>query len=73
MWLLYTKSRLNDLSQGSRIAFARQFRTMSQSKGIQNDTISFNKNKIQAVLPIEMLQRDKKYIEEYIIKSFTRI
>lgn len=42
---------------------------MSQSKGIQNDTISFNKNKIQAVLPIEMLQRDKRYIEQYIIKA----
>jgi transcriptional regulator with XRE-family HTH domain len=25
MWLLYTKPKLNDLSQGSRIVFARQF------------------------------------------------
>ena len=32
MRLLYTKPRLNDLSQGSRIAFARQFRTMSQDE-----------------------------------------
>ena len=30
MRLLYTKPRLNDLSQGSRIAFARQFRFMTQ-------------------------------------------
>ena len=28
--LLYTKPKLYDLSQGSRIAFARQFRMMSQ-------------------------------------------
>ena len=32
MRLLYTKPRLNDLSQESRIAFARQFRTMSQDE-----------------------------------------
>ena len=32
MQLLYTKPRLNDLSQGSSIAFARQFRTMSQDE-----------------------------------------
>ena len=30
--IIYTKPRLNDLSQGSRIAFARQFRTMSQDE-----------------------------------------
>ena len=30
MRLLYTKPKLYDLSQGSRIAFARQFRMMSQ-------------------------------------------
>lgn len=32
MRLLYTKPRLNDLLQGARIAFARQFRTMSQDE-----------------------------------------
>lgn len=30
MRLIYTKPRLKDLSQGSRIAFARQFRLMTQ-------------------------------------------
>lgn len=30
MRLLYTKPKLYDLSQGSRIAFVRQFRMMSQ-------------------------------------------
>ena len=42
MRLLYTKPVLNDLSQGSRIAFARQFRQMSQHTvadklGVQHD------------------------------------
>lgn len=32
MRLLYTKPELNDLSQGSRIAFARQFRLMTQDE-----------------------------------------
>lgn len=30
MRLMYTKPKLKDLSQGSRIAFARQFRKYSQ-------------------------------------------
>lgn len=30
MRLIYTKPKLKDLSQGSRIAFARQFRYMTQ-------------------------------------------
>ena len=31
MRLIYTKPKLRDLSQGSRIAFVRQFRHMSQN------------------------------------------
>ena len=30
MYLLYTKPKLKDMSQGSRIAFVRQFRLMTQ-------------------------------------------
>ena len=30
MRILYTKPKLKDMSQGSRIAFARQFRLMTQ-------------------------------------------
>ena len=32
MRLIYTKPKLKDLSQGSRIAFARQFRLMTQDE-----------------------------------------
>ena len=30
MWLIYTKPKLKDLSQYSRIVFAKQFRYMTQ-------------------------------------------
>lgn len=30
MWLIYTRPKLKDLSQGSRIAFVRQFRFLTQ-------------------------------------------
>lgn len=61
--------KIRELSKNKQLNFNVLEDIMSQSKGIQNDTISFNKNKIQAALPIEMLQRDKKYIEQYIIKA----
>ena len=40
-----------------------------EKKGNQNDKISFNKAKIESVLPKELLKRDKRYIEQYIIKA----
>lgn len=40
---------------------------LSKNKGNQNDRISFNKEKIESVLPRELLKRDKRYIEQYII------
>lgn len=94
MRLLYTKPKLKYLSQESRIAFARQFRLMSQDevsirklnkekkinfnelekimdqkKGNRNEQISFNKEKIMSVIPIGLLNSDKRYIEKYIIKA----
>ena len=40
-----------------------------EKKGNQNDKISFNKEKIESVLPKELLKRDKRYIEQYIIEA----
>ena len=40
-----------------------------RKKGNQNDRISFNKEKIESVLPKELLKRDKRYIEQYIIEA----
>ena len=45
---------------------------LCQKKGNQNDQISFNKEKIESVLPKELLKRDKKYIEQYIIEAIKR-
>ena len=42
---------------------------MNQKKGNQNEQISFNKEKIMSVIPIELLNSDKRYIEKYIIKA----
>lgn len=42
-------------------------------KGNQNDQISFNKDKIESVLPAELLKRDKRYIERYIIKAIFKL
>lgn len=36
---------------------------------LEEDRITFNKGKIEAVTPKELLIRDKKDIEEYIIKA----
>lgn len=40
-------------------------------KGNQNEQISFNKEKVQSVLLRDLLKRDKRYIEQYIIEAIT--
>ena len=42
---------------------------LNEKKGNQNDKISFNKEKIENVLPPEIKQRDKRYVEQYIINA----
>ncbi len=42
---------------------------LKETKGNQNEQISFNKDNIEKVLPVELLKRDKRYIEQYIIKA----
>lgn len=42
---------------------------MNEKEGNQNDKITFNKDKIEVVLPEELLKRDKKYIEQYIVEA----
>ena len=45
---------------------------LTQNKGNQNEQISFNKEKIESVLPINLLSRDKRYIEKYIINAIVK-
>lgn len=42
---------------------------LDEKKGNQNDKITFNREKIEAALPKELLKRDKQYIEQYIIEA----
>ena len=61
--------RIRKLSQKHKLDFDSLERILDEKKGNQNDKITFNKEKIEAVLPKELLKRDKRYIEEYIIKA----
>ena len=45
---------------------------LCEQKGNQHDRIFFNKEKIESVLPPELLKRDKRYIEQYIIEALER-
>ena len=45
---------------------------LCEEKGNQHEQISFNKEKIVSVLPPELLKRDKRYIEEYIIEAIKK-
>ena len=57
------------LSKEKKLDFDSLEELLNQIKGNQNEQISFNKSKIEKALPSELLKRDKRYIEEYIIKA----
>ena len=61
--------RIRKLSQKHKLNFNSLEKILDEKKENQNDKITFNKEKIEAVLPKELLKRDKRYIEEYIIKA----
>ena len=61
--------KIKDLSKKKLLDFNQIENILSQKKGNQNEQISFNKEKVQAVLPKELLKRDKRYIEQYIIEA----
>ena len=42
---------------------------LSEEKGNQKEQISFNRKRIEDVLPSELLKKDKRYIEQYIINA----
>jgi len=61
--------KIRELSQKKLLNFNSLEEILSQKKGNQNEQISFNKEKIEAVLPDNLLRRDKRYIEQYIIEA----
>ena len=64
--------KIRELSQKKLLNFNSLEEILSQKKGNQNEQISFNKEKIEAVLPDNLLRRDKRYIEQYIIEAIQK-
>ena len=44
---------------------------LTEEKGNQRDQIAFNKDKLVSVLPPELLKRDKRYVEQYIVDAIS--
>ena len=63
---------IRKLSEMNKISFNVLDELFLQNKGNQNDKISFNKVKIESVLPSNLKNRDKRYIEEYIIEAIKK-
>ena len=61
--------QLRKLSNEGNITFDSVEEILCKSKGNQQEQISFNKERIEKVLSTELLKRDKRYIEQYIIKA----
>lgn len=64
--------KIRKLSEKHELTFDVIEKILDEKKGNQNDRISFNKEKIESVLPKELLKRDKRYIEQYIIEAIKR-
>ncbi len=61
--------KIRELSKKKLLDFNSLERILDQKKGNQNDRIFFNKEKIESVLPFDLLKRDKRYVEKYIIEA----
>lgn len=61
--------RIRELSKKGKLNYDTLEQIFSEKKGNQNDTISFNKKRIESAIPYEILNRDKRYIEKYIIEA----
>jgi len=61
--------RIRKLSEKKQLNAEKLEEILTESKGNQREQISFNKEKIVSHLPYGLIQRDKRYVEEYIIKA----
>ena len=64
--------KIRELSKKKQLNYNTLCEILSESKGNQNEQISFNKDKIESVLPSDLLKRDKRYIEQYIINAILK-
>lgn len=61
--------RIRKLSSKKFLTFDDIDKILLEEKGNQHEKISFNKSKIISVLPFDLVKRDKRYIEQYIIEA----
>ena len=61
--------KIKKLVEKKKLDFNTLEKILCEEKGNQHEQISFNKEKITSVLPPELLKRDKRYIEEYIVEA----
>jgi len=64
--------QIRELSKKKMLNYNSLEKILTQNKGNQNEQISFNKRNIESVLPHDLLKRDKRYIEEYIINAIIK-
>ena len=64
--------KIRELSKNKQLDYDSLEGILTQNKGNQNEQISFNKEKIESVLPIGLANRDKRYIEKYIINAIVK-
>ena len=60
------------ITEKKKLDFDILEKILCEEKGNQHEQISFNKEKIVSVLPPELLKRDKRYIEEYIVEAIKK-
>jgi hypothetical protein len=61
--------KIRELAKNDKLTFDSLEDILCETKGNQKEQISFNKERIEKALPSELLRRDKRYIEQYILKA----
>lgn len=64
--------RIRSLAEKKKLDFNILEKILCEEKGNQHDRIFFNRQKIEEVLPVELINRDKRYIEEYIVEAIKK-
>lgn len=64
--------RIRHLAENKKLDFDVLEKILCEQKGNQHDRIFFNKQKIEEVLSPELLKRDKRNIEQYIIEAIKK-
>ena len=61
--------RIRKLYENKKLTFDSIEEILDERVGIEEERITFNKRKIEAVIPKEFFKRGKRFMEEYIINA----